>query len=92
MHPRAANFRGRSRPPGRQRLTASSHIYNLSMPKESPMGKHRLVPDEELIGPLRNGISIALKLADRLGLHMVGIHLNNALECLSEGQKDKDND
>lgn len=56
------------------------------------MGKHRLVPNEELIGPLRNGISIALKLADRLGLHMVGIHLNNALECLSESQKDKDND
>lgn len=57
---------------------------------ESPMGKSPLVSNEELITALRNGISIALKLSDRLGLHMVGIHLNNALECLTEVQQDKE--
>lgn len=39
---------------------------------------------------LRAAVANALEMADRLGLQMVGIHLNDALECLAEATQDND--
>lgn len=44
---------------------------------------------EDQIMILRMAVANALEMADRLGLHMVGINLSEALECLTETQ---DND
>lgn len=43
---------------------------------------------EEEICELRTTIANALATADRLGLLMVGINLNDALECLKDGTQD----
>lgn len=53
------------------------------------MTNFNLVDREELMDSLRNGMRIALKLADRLELQMVGIHLSSALECLHDVRQDK---
>lgn len=43
---------------------------------------------EEQISELRTTIANALATADRLGLLMVGINLNDALECLTDVTQD----
>lgn len=45
-------------------------------------------PWEEKIRTLRDAVAQALKMADSLGLHMVGINLNEALEFLAEELQD----
>lgn len=41
---------------------------------------------EDHISTLLDAVRNALEMADRLGLHVVGIHLNDALECLTVTQ------
>ncbi|ABD26425.1 hypothetical protein Saro_1985 [Novosphingobium aromaticivorans DSM 12444] len=41
---------------------------------------------EDHVSSLHDAVRSALEMADRLGLHVVGIHLNDALECLAVTQ------
>lgn len=54
------------------------------------MADYKLMPREDQIKILRTAVANALEMADRLELHMVGINLSEALECLKADPQDND--
>lgn len=48
------------------------------------MVNFKLLSRDEQIKTLRTAVANALEMADHLGFQMVGINLNEALECLTE--------